>query len=105
MGSGEIGSNGSVHWKVTYDDNAISADHMDYDDAVVHGQIGKSKNHAGTFRVTARFNNETEARQALKDLQARFAKNPGNIIYLDVDLRPKKKKPGPSHEWELRIDW
>ena len=64
MGSGDIGSNGSVHWKVTYDDDAISADHMDYDNVLKHKDIGKSKGHTGKFRVTARFNSEKEAGQA-----------------------------------------
>jgi|SRR6187401_708486 hypothetical protein len=105
MGSGDIGSNGSVHWKVTYDDDAISADHMDYDNVLKHKDIGKSKGHTGKFRVTARFNSEKEAGQAIRELAARFAKVPSSTIFLDVNTRPQKPKPGPSHEWEIRIDW
>jgi|1185.fasta_scaffold597352_1 hypothetical protein len=104
MGSGDIGSNGSVHWKVTYDDNAISADHMDYDE-MDHKTIGLDKGHPGKFRLTARFQSIEDAEQALGDIAKRFKNTPSKEIYLDVNVRPERPKPGPSHEWEIRIDW
>jgi hypothetical protein len=104
MGSGEFGSNGSVHWKVSYDDDASYADHVDYDE-LRHTKIGKKKKHPGKFRVTARYETVADARKALKEAQARFKKTPSRILHLDVDAREEQPNPGPSHDWELRIDW
>ena len=104
MGSGDFGSNGSVHWRIKYDDDVDYADHVDID-AVAHEHIGVKKNHAGKFRVTARYNSVDEARLALKELQDRFAKHPSQALHLDVNARPKSDDPGPVHAWEVRVDW
>lgn len=104
MGGGDFGSNGSVHWKIQYDDDALYADHVDID-MIGHQSIGAKKKHPGKFRVTARYNTVDEARQALKDARERFEKNPDRVFHLDVDVRPEKSDPGPSDEWEVRIDW
>src|SRR5438105_2932300 len=104
MGGGDFGSNGSVHWKIQYNDDAAYPDHVDID-MIDHKHIGAKKKHTGKFRVTARYNTVDEARAALKDAQDRFDKNPRAILHLDVNVRPERPDPGPSDEWEVRIDW
>jgi hypothetical protein len=108
MGGGDFGSNGSVHWRIKYDDASKYADHVDIDDSLEHAQIGTSKKHPGKFRVTARYNTVKEARQAIGELLARFKKNPRKVIHLDVNVRPEDTvcdDPGHHNDWEIRVDW
>jgi|SRR5882672_646991 len=103
MGSGEFGSNGSVHWRIDYEDGTGAA-HVDYD-TKFYDDIGANKNHKGKFRVTARYNTYKEAlaavEQALKNLQS----NQTDIVQLDVDLRPETSKLPTSQDCEIKVDW
>jgi len=105
MGYGEVGSNGSVHWKIGYDDGANApADHSDYDTRKWE-EIGKGKDHDGSFRVTARFKTPKAAQDALTAAQQQLKATGGSVVVLDVGKRPKKTEAGPTYLWELRIDW
>lgn len=113
MGSGEFGSNGSVHWAIDYGDTGM-ADHLDYDDTKKHPGnavstnpvIGAGKGHAGVFRITARYLNNAQAQKALTAAQAKLGS--GKVVELDVDLRPfgaVQAGPGPLGTWEIKVDW
>jgi hypothetical protein len=98
MGSGDIGSNGSVYWQITYVDGQ-PPDHVDFD-SIDHSQIGEKKGHKGKFRITARYATPGDAAAALAN-----AKVTGRSIQLDVDVRAFQKPVGPSNAWEIKIDW
>ena len=102
MGSGEFGSNGSVHWKVKYNDGPKSPpDHMDYDNHP-YASIGKSKGHHRKFRIVARYKSHEQAKAAL---EAALQNLRSNIVRLDVNLRKRRATPGSSDRWEIRVDW
>jgi hypothetical protein len=114
MGWGDFGSNGSVHWRLGYEDPPSGPpDHLDIDDTVKHPgnaasakrEIGTAngKNHRGLFRVTARFRNPEAAQAALQ-----AAKVVGKTIVLDVPVRDWNAVsggPGNPSDWEVRVDW
>src|SRR5690242_15268202 len=105
MGYGEVGSNGSVHWQIGYDDNpGDPPDHKDYDTRL-YEEIGSGKGHQGAFRIKARYQNKAQAQKALAEAQARLDASRDGVVELDVNLRPKQNQPGPSDRWEIRIDW
>jgi hypothetical protein len=103
MGSGEIGSNGSVHWRISYNEQGV-ADHVDYD-TKPYDQIGKGKpngDHPGHIRVTARFKTANAASAALAGAQK------GNTLVIDIPVRPfneVQNGPGNPNDWEVRVDW
>jgi len=119
MGWGDFGSNGSVHWSIGYEgnnpkDKESQADHIDFDDQVKHPgkggvdprpEIGGSgnQNHAGSFRVTMRF----QTNQALVTAVQNANKN-GTDLVIDVPVRPFDKvkgSPGKHDTWEITVDW
>jgi hypothetical protein len=102
MGYGEFGSNGSVHWKVSYRNNG-PADHSDVD-PVQHSHIGRRR-HPGKLRVTARFRDARAAREALQEALDKLEESRGRVVQLDVGVRPRQKSAGPSRNWEIRVDW
>jgi hypothetical protein len=116
MGSGEFGSNGSVHWRVNHKDTG-NPNHNDVDNSKKHpannnpdksviGSGGK-KNHPGAFRITARYATNAQAQEALAAAERKLAAG-GTELELDVQLRPYddvKNSPGPSDFWEIRVDW
>ena len=123
MGSGDIGSNGSVHWMINYTDVNGAPAHWDYDNSKRHPQgppdppparpdIGDGKAGSGKLRVTLRFNNPADARKVIaqvwKDLQAA----PANTTVVSIDFpirgyRPPAQAPDPANrnEWEVGVDW
>jgi hypothetical protein len=118
MGSGDFGSNGSVHWRVKYSDVVGNPpDHLDYDNTKKHpGQpfnstdarpmIG-SNGHPGKFRIRARYPNHGLAQAALNAAQAGFGAT-DTVIELDVDLRPfaqVSNGPGNPDDWEINVEW
>ena len=105
MGSGEFGSNGSVHWKVTYEDGNGPA-HVDWDTRR-YEDVGRTKGHPRMFRVTARYRNYQQARAALQRALARLQTSDGdrNVVELDVNLRKKQRTPGTTDAWEIKVDW
>ena len=109
MGSGDFGSNGSVHWRINYKENG-PADHVDFDDKK-HDQIGlgkgAGKDHEGTFRVTARYRTHDQAADALEAAKKRLGAT-GTVVELDVDVRPfasVETDPGDPQTWEVKVDW
>jgi hypothetical protein len=115
MGWGDFGSNGSVHWRIGYEGNnpASEANQADQDNQVRHPgsaadgrpAIGRAggKEHAGFFRVTARFASPGDADEALKN-----ARVVGRTIRLDVPVRSFDSvgsDPGNPNNWEVRVDW
>lgn len=114
MGWGDFGSNGSVHWRMGYDDPPDVVDHSDIDDTVKHpGKptpppdprpvVGTAagKNHPGMFRVTLRFRDKVSAKRAYDN-----AKPAGNTIVIDVPVHPwADVSHGPANAREVRVDW
>lgn len=116
MGWGDFGSNGSVHWRITYNDATGSIDHLDYDDFKKHPKkpdpdtrppIGDGKAGAGKFVVTARYNNHGEAKAALTQAMAKLGSG-GTVVSLEVDVHANyraKINPANRDEWEISVDW
>jgi hypothetical protein len=118
MGWGDFGSNGSVHWRITYDDSKDDADHVHYDARKRHpGQpsdaagvarddrpaIGAGKAEPGSFRVIARFESPSAATSALGR-----AKVVGSTLVLEVPCfpyRPEPPDPKRRDDWEVTVDW
>ena len=119
MGSGDIGTNGSVHWQINYTDTVGVPDHKDLDDTKKHPgkpgadprpPIGDGKAGSGLLRVTLRFNNPAEARKILGDALASLQGGPANIRAVTIDLpirgfRPNAPNPANRDEWEIGVDW
>jgi hypothetical protein len=117
MGSGDFGSNRSVHWRIKYSDvGADPADHLDYDDTKKHPEepdpddkrppIGRP-GHPSQFRIKARYQNHGLARAALAAAEARLG-TAGRVIELDVNLRPfdqVSQGPGEPQDWEINVEW
>ena len=99
MGSGEFGSNGSVHWKVVH-----TADQRN--GGFVHGKDpnkGSSGqvNTEGMFRLKLRFPSDDVARKAL-DKAASGSSN--GIVYVMVPA-PRRDKETDDLPWEIKIEW
>jgi hypothetical protein len=119
MGSGDIGSNGSVHWMISYTD-VVGAppDHKDWDDSKRHPggppdarpEIGAGKAGPGLLRVTLRFNSPVEATRVLTDALAALKAAPPNTtnVTLDVPIRgyrPQAPNAANRNDWEIGVDW
>lgn len=114
MGWGDFGSNGSVHWRMGYDDPPNVVDHSDIDNTVKHpGKptpppdprpvIGTAagKNHPGSFRVTLWFRDSPAAQLAYSQ-----AAPTGNTIVIDVPVRSwSQVSGGPAIPREVKVDW
>src|SRR5712671_4086608 len=122
MGSGDFGSNGSMHWQVNYSDVNGQPDHLDYDNTKRHPggppdvpppnrpDIGAGKAGSGLLRVTIRFNSPPDARRVLNDALANLQAAPANTkdVTLDVPIRgfrPQRPNPANRDEWEIGVDW
>ena len=115
MGDGEFGSNGSLHWKVKYDDSSPNADHVDYDDlrtvtgpAVLGKGSDNSKDHRDFLRVRLRFTDDTEAKSRLEAGLKEGGRIPGvNGFYVFVDVPAVQGRVRPEDDpfWEVKVDW
>jgi len=116
MGSGDIGSNGSVHWQINYTDTVGVPDHKDLDDSKKHPgkpgvdprpPIGDGKAGSGLLRVTLRFNSPAEARKVIGDALTKLAANAKDVV-IDLPIRgfrPNAPNPAIRDEWEIGVDW
>lgn len=116
MGYGEFGSNGSLHWKLGYDDvGGVPPDHQDYD-TIAEGEIGhgshQGKGHRGFLQVRLRFRNQTEAETILTaagKAAGSIGTNGGVYAIINVPAVTGRKLTGPNPKpdplWEVRVDW
>ena len=95
MGSGDFGSDGSVHWNVRHTGSGQPVHSVD---PVPYADIGNEGGHGGFFRVILRFESETAARSALGNAQ--FAGN--GIATILVPKMPERNNPVPP---EVKVDW
>ena len=96
MGSGDFGSNGSVHWNVRHTGSGQpvrSVDPVPYDD------IGNEGGHRDFFRVTLKFEDGAAARTALD--KAKITGN-GIATILVPKIVPQRTSPVPP---EVSVDW
>ena len=113
MGEGAFGSNGSVHWIVK---QGTTMTGTGVDDSKRHpGKPGDTQypdnrpvigadEHAGTFRVTARYPTGAAAEAALRDINNRFKTGNTELVLL-VDVRAYQSPVGPENRWEVTVDW
>jgi hypothetical protein len=114
MGSGEIGSNGSVHYTFKHDDSPGGPAHYkDYDpipyDRIGRGTGGQPKIHPASFAVRMRFKDAVEAGNALKAAAGTMASVPGGGgIYVTCfvpAVAPPRPTPDADPFFEIKIDW
>ena len=98
MGTGEFGSNGSVHWKVVH-----TADQPN--GGFLHGRDpnkgGGHVNAEGMFRLKLRFPNDDFARKALHKAASESA---NGVVYVMVPA-PRRDKETDDLPWEIKIEW
>jgi hypothetical protein len=113
MGSGEIGSNGSVHQFVRYDDGGggpaqHSVDPIQYN-RIGLGTGGPGKNHQGAFAVRMRFKTKGEAEAALEAAKTTITGLPGaGGVYATCMVpvvNPKRQNEDDDPFLEVRVDW
>ena len=126
MGTGQVGSDGSVHWVVAYDDVSHApisggADPLAHGN-IGHGGNGPDKGHGGTFRLSLRFDSAQAAANALgnalralpgigvadlnRALAGVAAGGAGFVATLDVPVTlPRRANPMSNLPWEIVIDW
>jgi hypothetical protein len=116
MGYGEFGTNGSLHWKLGYDDVAdVPPDHQDYD-TIAEGEVGhgsnQGKGHKGFLQVRLRFQDKNQAIQVLTvaaNAAAPIAGAGGVYAFINVPAVKGRKLTGSSKKdeplWEVRVDW
>ena len=113
MGSGDIGSNGSVHYTITHNDTPATPAHFKDADPIAAGQIGRGsnggKNHPGFFSVRMRFPDVAAATTALNAAVAAAATLPGAggiyVTCLVPVVTPIRTDPAQNPYSEIKIDW
>ena len=113
MGSGDIGSNGSVHYTLSHNDTPATPAHFKDVDPIPPGQIGRgsngTKNHPGFFAVRMRFPNVTAATNALNAAIAGAGTVPGGgeiyVTCLVPVVTPTRTNPDQNPYYEINIDW
>lgn len=118
MGSGDFGSDGSVHWNVKYSDaSADPPKYVEHDDTKKHPDkpgndprppIGDGKAGSGLFRVTIRCKDAAEAEKLLNDAIARRQLASSSDVVIDFPIkayRPNFPNPKNRNEWEISVDW
>jgi hypothetical protein len=107
MGSGDFGSNGSVHWGVsggTAPGNGVDREKRHPRGGPNGRPVIGAPNHPETFRVTLRYSNPGDAQAAVTALTKTFS--PGTtVLVLDVPVRPYVGVPGQTNTWEVSVDW
>jgi len=113
MGSGDIGSNGSVHYSISHNDSPGAPGHYKDYDPIPSGDIGRGsnggKNHPGTFAVRMRFPDVASATNALNAAIATASTVPnGNGIYVTClvpVVAPPRTDPALNPFYEINVDW
>src|SRR5215216_4605883 len=113
MGSGDIGSNGSVHYSFNHNDSPGNPAHVKDADPIPFGQIGRGsnggKNHVGFFAVRMRFPDTAAARNALNAAIATAGPAAGGagvyVTCLVPVVTPSRTDPGLNPYNEVKIDW
>ena len=104
MGSGDFGSNGSVHWNVRHtpsNSGQVPGPVYGNRDPIPFDDIGRTAGHLDSFRLTLKFPDEGIARAALTAALASV--QPNGYATLDVPkVQPKRSSPVPP---EISIDW
>ncbi|HKY22317.1 MAG TPA: hypothetical protein VJM31_13975 [Vicinamibacterales bacterium] len=118
MGSGNFGTNESMHWAVSHSDRAGDTTITGRDpipvELIGEGTDGKGnsagKGHRGYLRVRLRFTGQG-GRKSLADLLAYLSKNAPTDDY-ELDIRvpaiPRTQEEitkGTKGPWEVRVDW
>jgi hypothetical protein len=113
MGSGDIGSNGSVHYTLRHNDTPNTPAHFKDADPIAPGEIGRGsngvKNHPGYFAVRMRFPDVAAATNALN--AAITTAGPvvgGGGIYVTClvpVVTPTRTDPALNPFYEINIDW
>ena len=97
MGSGDFGSNGSVHWNIRH--TGPGAGQFNGNDPIPYDQIGNGGGHARSFRLRLRFPDESAAKTALSNAQV----TPQGVVTLLVPkIEPMRPNPGQA---EIEVDW
>jgi hypothetical protein len=97
MGSGDFGSNGSVHWNVRH--TGPGAGQSSGKDPIPFTQIGNGGGHGGSFRVRMRFASVAAAQTALSNAQVN---GQGVVTLLVPKEEPQRSQPGAP---EIEVDW
>lgn len=104
MGSGEFGSNGSVHWRIVPTGGKGRSAYVQGRDPNLPD--ARPRRTAGTpdFVVTLRFRSKEEAIDALDE--ARTTVSPAGIVSLHVlPTTPRRKRPVDDLPWEVQVKW
>jgi hypothetical protein len=114
MGSGDIGTNGSVHYTITHDDASSGKPIYKDHDPIRYDQIGRGtggtpKDHPGYLAVRMRFPDAAAARIALDAAVASAGAVPGgNGVYVTClvpAVTPQRMDPEADPFYEVRVDW
>jgi hypothetical protein len=109
MGSGDFGSDGSVHWDIaatSAPSNGVDTlkKHPDRPGADPRPVIGAPP-HPRSFQVTMRFTTIEAAQDALKGVGPTPAPGGGFEVVVLVPVRPYQTTAGPKNRWEVSVDW
>ena len=106
MGSGEVGGNRSVHWKVKLVDDASTYPAARGADPIPFEAIGVAKGHRGQFVVTLRYDDLACAQQALKDASDSLRSDAtGATLKISVRARYRNDVDKDDLPWEVKVDW
>ena len=99
-GYGEVGGNGSLHWKTV---NGTRAVELESSVPFKVGDVGADKGHPGRFRVQLRYPSLAEAEAARTALPIR---SENGIVFVDIDVpalaRESMQQNPPA---EVRVNW
>jgi hypothetical protein len=106
MGSGDFGSNGSVHWRIihTIDEARKVGGFIRGKDPNVPCEKNPDKSLVPDhFEVTLRFNTKQELEAALQTVRR---ENRDRTLVIRVPARdPNPLVPPPERDWEVRVSW
>jgi hypothetical protein len=107
MGSGDFGSNGSVHWRIihTVDENRKAKGFVRGRDPNVPCERPKIESLLpDDFEVTLRFNSRRQLDEALSDAQ-RALRPETKTLVIRVPRREKPPSKPPEKNWEVTVAW
>lgn len=104
MGSGDFGSNGSVHWRIihTVDENRKAKGFVRGRDPNVPCESREKHLLPDDFVVTLRFNTPQQLKDALR---AARPEGETKILVLRVPRRKKPPSQAPETDWEVTVSW
>lgn len=126
MGYGEVGGNGSVHWRIEHhtaggakkninhttgsspgnEQVTVAAGDASGKDSLPVGDVGTKPGHPGRFLVTLRYRTMAEASMAGSWVAQNVRPGPGGY-YLTITVPAITTRPEPTVDlpYEIRIDW